>query len=115
MKKEEKVSGIELSKNLKNFGVKQKSKRYWLWTSEFRRYELYLGDSPEIGKRALKEFPENYISAFTFPELYKLLPIRRKKNIKDDHFARTKVMNYLIRNKLTEIQSTSSARPKGDK
>lgn len=64
MNLEQQVSSLELSKTLKNLGVRQESAFYWFRMNEYFVWKLIqMPEQPE---------PGDYFSAFTVAELYKI-------------------------------------------
>ena len=80
MKSEDQVVSLELSKRLKELGVKQES--YFFWVNP----ELTVDNVTQLlneNERFIDHHPDLYFSAFTVAELGELLPV----NINDHYFT----------------------------
>ena len=86
MKPEEKVSSLELSKKLKELGVKQESSFYWIENKESKNVLLafktligfYTGEGSGFADSRIESC--NIYSAFTVSELGEILPMEIKRN-----------------------------------
>lgn len=82
MKLEQQVTSLELSKKLKELGVKQESLFYWCeWSEEKLKYSRDLGNDYLISD-GLKD--KGVASAFTVAELGEMLPRVIKKKVDDN-------------------------------
>lgn len=79
---EKKVTSLDLSKRLKELGVKQESLFYW---SFYKDQSQVLYPQQEVFKESWKLDP-NYCSAFTVAELGEMLPDKIRPENQWDHY-----------------------------